>query len=649
MNSQPMVNGHAERSTPAKQNRLSKACDGCSVRKVKCDEEGPPCRACRSLQIPCTFNRPSRRRGPPNRHAEAIKKQKLDLDASQPLVDGHLYSANTNGAGHSPTATSSLDSPATTFLPAQSKPASSLESIGPMDLLALFVDDFYTYIHPIFPFPHEPTFRTSLLQERRDIHDSRFLALAASMIGCLISTFPRRPLTRLKETNRKHLFRSSHDLVTRCRDIALEARGSNTFTRTDLSIDDAATSFFLGQIATNTFTVSSGELFFNECFNILRALGFQRLHDESGGLSATVPADLASFGQAPSTPQHLNLIERETSNRIYWSLFCLVRSAFTSGYGAGVADVPINPDTPLRRHPPLPLEVDDDRIFPDHVEPQPHSVPTPISGLNHTCRVHLQYEAIRAFKMAWLVDEVYDMSRQNEIYCRCMANAQSMHDDNLPLVFRITSSPQTSGGAFDHHGILSPAVGSAPHFPSPLSASHPAPDRRGIGIEIQKVNLHTTFLTTRTFYLEKYWSSNGHRAEVIGVTPFQAQEARLRTGRELLELITRTRVEFMEPSAFIFCMQVRQVTSVLHYSSRNSASPADNNGIKVEDDALSEGRETAQRYVSEFLKMLVTLQKGGRSVSRSQSEHGSANGVIDEEEELRIWAAKDGGVDANCV
>ena len=31
----PAVNGHVDKVAPAKQNRLSKACDGCSVRKVK--------------------------------------------------------------------------------------------------------------------------------------------------------------------------------------------------------------------------------------------------------------------------------------------------------------------------------------------------------------------------------------------------------------------------------------------------------------------------------------------------------------------------------------------------------------------------------------------------------------------------------------
>ncbi|GKT82215.1 Zn(II)2Cys6 transcription factor [Colletotrichum tofieldiae] len=53
--------------------RLRRACDMCSQRKVKCDESGPPCRPCSELNVDCTFNRQLKRRGPPNKHAEAAR------------------------------------------------------------------------------------------------------------------------------------------------------------------------------------------------------------------------------------------------------------------------------------------------------------------------------------------------------------------------------------------------------------------------------------------------------------------------------------------------------------------------------------------------------------------------------------------------
>ena len=367
---------------------------GIAADHVQCDEEGPPCRACRSLQIPCTFNRPSRRRGPPNRHAEAIKRQKLDVNSS-PAGDIPV-----NGIHQSPTTSTTLGSPATLSHPPppNSKPLSA-ESICPFELLTLLIDDFFVYVHPLHPFPHEPSFRTALFQERRDTRDARFLALAASMIGCLVSTYPRQPLKRLKETQRQHLFPSSHDFVTRCRNVALEARGWDLLGRSNLNVGDAATSFFLGQIATSTYTVASAELYFSECYGILHSMGYQRFHDKGLSQSGSGP-DIGALGQSPSTPQHANIIDREMGNRLYWDLYNVVRTAFTFGFMSGIADVNINPHTPIRPHPSYPLEVDDDRIFPDHIEPQPDGTPTPVTALNHVCRMHMQFEPIRVSEHA---------------------------------------------------------------------------------------------------------------------------------------------------------------------------------------------------------------------------------------------------------
>ncbi|CAN9396229.1 unnamed protein product [Alternaria alternata] len=126
----------------SKPNRLRKACDSCSIRKVKCDESGPPCRACLALEIPCTFERPSRRRGPPNRHAEAIKKRRIgDVDSG---------SSNPQSPTNAAHALAQLQSSHPTQL--------SAEEICALPTLNALIDDFFTYIHPLCPFPHEPSY-----------------------------------------------------------------------------------------------------------------------------------------------------------------------------------------------------------------------------------------------------------------------------------------------------------------------------------------------------------------------------------------------------------------------------------------------------------------------------------------------------------
>lgn len=525
-------------------------------------------------------------------------------------------------------------------------------------------------MHPLHPFPHEPSFRRALLQERQDTRDPRFLALLASMIGALVATYPRRPLKRLKDLQRKHLFRSSVDFVSRCRDIAVESRGPGLFGRRDIGVVDAATSYFLGHMATNSMSVSEGELYWGECFNILRAMGYQRYHAEDDH-SSKHPTEL---GQAPSTPQHADIIEREIAYRIYWALYIVVRSAFTFAFGSGVADIHFNPSTPLRRHPPLPAEVDDRQILPDRIEPQLHQAAHPLSAFNAICKMHMAYEPIKAWKLSWAVDERLDRDKQNSLYLRCIRNAETALEANLPGEFRVGPPPpptqpgspipgklweqQQQGSASG--SILSPSVGSAPHFPSAgATATTPSTStafdetapRRKIGIEIQKANVHVTFLTACSFYLEKYWNSNGMVASVIGMTPDQVASERLSLARRMLSVLCQVHPVHMEPNSFAFCMKIRQVASTL-YAAAAAASLQHGNGNpehqqQREDDQRSgkepsdDPREVAQAYVNEFLKILMGLEKGGRGGPRADNRRyiiEGYGGMMDDEEELRNWA-----------
>ena len=181
-------------------------------------------------------------------------------------------------------------------------------------------------------------------------------------------------------------------------------------------------------------------------------------------------------------------------------------------------------------------------------------------------------------------------------------------------------------------------------------------DRRAIGIEIQKANIHTTYITVQSFYLEKYWGSNGFNPEIVGQSIHQIQEARLNCGRRLLDVMTVTPRELLDACAFSFCMQVRAVAGPLV----SSPLGRDYDSAKIEqDEELKKGKEEAQAYAADFLKVLVTFEKmGGR---RSSGQEGVD---VDEEvgaplllrepiadgnhqEELRVWAAKGGNQDGS--
>lgn len=265
---------------------------------------GPPCRACAALDIPCTYERPSRRRGPPNKHAEAIKRQRLDGPSqsspyeSAPNTPAQIYQAH-------PSASASV-------IPA----ILCADSICPIELVQLLIDDFFTYVHPLCPFPHEPSFREAF-RDRKDLSDRSFLALLASMIGALIAQFPRRPRKHLRTIGKLPLFPSSADFVEHCQRIVIEARGPGYLEGRELTVYDAATSYFL--VSMNTFMYRWGlcNLYLGECLTILRTLGFTNPRPAYPPMDAGNTAIMD--GQTP------NFITEEVGRRVFWVVFVTVR------------------------------------------------------------------------------------------------------------------------------------------------------------------------------------------------------------------------------------------------------------------------------------------------------------------------------------
>jgi hypothetical protein len=274
---------------------------------AQCDEAGPPCKACAALDIPCTFERPSKRRGPPNRHAEAIKKQRIDY----PSIHGGFSS---------PTSPNNV---AATLASFSSHAVLNAESICPFSTLELLVDDYFTYIHPLVPFPHEPSFRGAF-KAREDLNNPPFLSLLAAMIGCLVASFPRNPRLHLKAQHREHLFPNSVSLVERCHKVAVESRGAGYLDKS-LNVYDAATSYLLGLSHAYTFKWKSCRLYFGETLTILRVVGAHKGKDHLaiGALPAVYGADSESAFE--ERPQAVDYVKQEIGRRIFWIMFLAVR------------------------------------------------------------------------------------------------------------------------------------------------------------------------------------------------------------------------------------------------------------------------------------------------------------------------------------
>ncbi|CAO3625769.1 unnamed protein product [Mucor hiemalis] len=64
-----------------KRQRVSKACEQCRRKKVKCDGSSPFCNNCSSLGLPCHYKESTKKRGPPKGYIEAIEGRLHRLEA----------------------------------------------------------------------------------------------------------------------------------------------------------------------------------------------------------------------------------------------------------------------------------------------------------------------------------------------------------------------------------------------------------------------------------------------------------------------------------------------------------------------------------------------------------------------------------------
>lgn len=248
-----------------------------------------------------------KRRGPPNKHAEAARA------AKRTRVDGHdaipdlLPSLSPQQDVQStlqPTLRATLDA----------------EAIAPWPVLELLVDDFFTYIHPLIPFPHQPTFRQAFVA-RADRTSRKFLALLASMIGILVASFPRSARSHLKAQHSTNLFPTSITMIERCRDVALEARGPFFMAAEEMTVEDAATSYLLGLTAAYTLRWKPCKRFMAETMTFVREVS---VHRNRGLMPGTQGGDItSSFGVPSNKP--VDHIKDQMTKRIFWVIVAGVR------------------------------------------------------------------------------------------------------------------------------------------------------------------------------------------------------------------------------------------------------------------------------------------------------------------------------------
>lgn len=391
------------------------------------------------------------------------------------------------------------------------------ESICPIETLNLLINDFFTYIHPLCPFPHEPSFREAW-KRREDLSNKSFLALLSSMIGALVASFPRKPRQHLKAQGKEQLFPNHMALVHRCQTICSLARGPGYLESESLSVHDAATSYFLALMGVYTFRWRQGRLYFGECLTIIRTLGLHKGENAQAQSVSTMPSAVGSrigAQDAGRENQQLDNITRQIGYRIFWTMFVSVRTV--QQLGASFGELQIPPPTPTEPYPPLPDEVDDYCIYPTHSDPQPQGLIPMIAGFNANVRVYSSYNPLSTMEMAWGIDSIVDWERQKKVLHESLRRCKGAISE-LPhelIVYNSNTMGQNgqADGAQFFDGFGQPQMDRDPSSlllnptPSlPYGQEQTPEERRNMQYEIQKANIYASSLATRSYLVEKYWN-----------------------------------------------------------------------------------------------------------------------------------------------
>ncbi|KAL4922602.1 hypothetical protein BDW62DRAFT_176 [Aspergillus aurantiobrunneus] len=175
---------------PRKFQRISKACDFCNRRSIKCNKNnGPaaPCQNCADFDVPCTYDRPARRRGA-RKNASPSQTMLPTPPAQHPPRDDDVPSGSVSSTVvHSRTSNASWDSIyGTQAVPVGMSSDGAL--ITPWKAFATacqgtiqdLASVYFEIVYPIFPLFHWPSF-SKALQRMDYLHDEGFFASTMAM------------------------------------------------------------------------------------------------------------------------------------------------------------------------------------------------------------------------------------------------------------------------------------------------------------------------------------------------------------------------------------------------------------------------------------------------------------------------------------
>ncbi|XEV07579.1 hypothetical protein FSHL1_012866 [Fusarium sambucinum] len=284
----------------------TRACDACRARRRKCvfpkvgAGSALHCVGCSRLQIQCSFDIPTRPRGPKRRRTQtpAAVSPEFNFDSTIHYRAGEIYPdhedvsttsnsthmrmACTSPASETPRSCPSVPVPA--LLINQDKPGSSeyfehqfqTDELCPRALFLSIMADYTDHIYPLAPIVHLPTFRTNLATNR-DTCDLDFLLLIVSIAALTVGLLPSKFDSYQALAAR---FRTRTAMINYCVQMCLRLRPADYWDH--ISHRKWAVAYCLSVGVFQTGQINQSRMFDAESMQIARLLGMHLISEYEG-------------------------------------------------------------------------------------------------------------------------------------------------------------------------------------------------------------------------------------------------------------------------------------------------------------------------------------------------------------------------------
>jgi hypothetical protein len=175
--------------------------------------------------------------------------------------------------------------------------------------------------------------------------------------------------------------------------------------------------------------------------------------------------------------------------------------------GATFGELLIPPPTPSEPYPPLPLPVDDEYIYVDHIDRQPEGIVSKLAGFNLGIQIYQTLTPLATMEMAYGIDQVFDWNRQKKVLEDALRNVKNVL---LTAPSELTLQPNPQSGQYEpldrqYYSPLTDYSGGRANG-NEMNQWENAKARRELQYEIQKANIYASQLGTRSYIVEKYWN-----------------------------------------------------------------------------------------------------------------------------------------------